>query len=125
MFETNVWSVEDVHELMSNDFVIASLAVDERIELPAKEISPYSGRELLTWGDKWSDMQAILYKKQTQPQYITLDKNGDMMNGDATYRSHGDGEIFAKWLTDAKEEYIKRGNIKVYYGDILYAQTTK
>jgi thiol:disulfide interchange protein len=123
--ETNVWSVEDVHELMSNDFVIVSLAVDERIDMPAKEISPYSGRELITWGDKWSDMQAILYKKQTQPQYIALDKNGDMMNGDATYRSHGEGVKFAKWLTDAKVEYVKRGNIKIYYGEILYAQTTK
>lgn len=123
--ETNVWSVEDVHELMSKDFVVVSLAVDERIDMPAKEISPYSGRELITWGDKWSDMQAVLYEKQTQPQYIVLDKNGDMMNGDATYRSHGEGVKFAKWLTDAKEEYIKRGDIKVYYGEILYAQTTK
>jgi len=123
--ETNVWSVEDVHELMSKDFVVVSLAVDERIDMPAKEISPYSGRELITWGDKWSDMQAVLYEKQTQPQYIALDKNGDMMNGDATYRSHGEGVKFAKWLTDAKEEYIKRGDIKVYYGEILYAQTTK
>jgi len=123
--ETNVWSVEDVHELMSKDFVVVSLAVDERIDMPAKEISPYSGRELITWGDKWSDMQAVLYEKQTQPQYIALDKNGDMMNGDATYRSHGEGVKFAKWLTDAKEEYIKRGDVKIYYGDILYAQTTK
>ena len=119
--ETNVWSDEKVHELMSNDFVIVSLAVDERIDMPAKEISPYSGRELVTWGDKWSDMQAVLYEKQTQPQYVTLDKNGDMMNGDATYRSHGEGIKFAKWLTDAKTEYVKRGDIKVYYGDILYA----
>jgi len=119
--ETNVWSVEEVHELMSNDFVIVSLAVDERIDMPAKEISPYSGRELVTWGDKWSDMQAVLYEKQTQPQYVALDKNGDMMNGDATYRSHGEGVKFAKWLTEAKAEYVKRGDIKVYYGDILYA----
>jgi len=121
--ETNVWSDEKVHELMNNDFVVVSLAVDERIDMPTKEISPYSGRELITWGDKWSDMQAVLYEKQTQPQYIALDKNGDMMNGDATYRSHGEGEKFAKWLTDAKTEFVKRGDMKTYYGDILYTQT--
>jgi len=67
-------------------------------------------------------MQAVLYQKQTQPQYITLDKNGDMLNGDATYRSHGEGAKFAMWLNEAKVEYTKRKDIKVYYGDILYAQ---
>lgn len=118
--EANVWSVQEVHELMSNDFVIVSLAVDERIDLPTKEISPYSGKELITWGDKWSDMQSELYSSSTQPQYIALDKNNDIMNGDATFRSHGEGEKFAKWLIEAKEEYIKRGDLKVFYANIIY-----
>ena len=113
--ETNVWSVQEVHKLMSNDFVIVSLAVDERIDMPAKEISPYSGRELVTWGDKWADMQAILYKKQTQPQYVALDKNGEILNGDATYSSHGNGPMFSKWLTEAKTEYANRERIEVKY----------
>lgn len=123
--EANVWSVEEVHELMNNDFVVVSLYVDDKELLSEKEISPYSGRELISIGDKWSDMQTVLYKKSTQPQYVTLDESGDMMNGDATYRSHKDPELFEKWLTDAKAEYIKRGDIKVYYGEILYTQTTK
>jgi len=113
--ETNVWSDEKVHKLMSNDFVVVSLAIDERIEMPEKETSPYSGRELITWGDKWADMQSVLYKKNTQPQYVALDKNGEILNGDATYMSHGEASKFSLWLTEAKTEYANRESIEVKY----------
>ncbi len=113
--ETNVWSDEKVHKLMSNDFVVVSLAVDERIDMPTKEKSPYTGKELVTWGDKWADMQSELYSSSTQPQYIALDKNGEILNGDANYRSHGEGTKFAKWLTEAKAEFINRESIEVKY----------
>jgi thiol:disulfide interchange protein len=118
--EATVWSVESVHKIMNEDFVVVSLYVDDKDLMPESEISPYSGRELLSWGDKWSDLQSQLYKKNTQPQYITLDKSGEIMNTDATYRSHGKGELFEKWLNDAKVEFEKRGDIKTYYGEILY-----
>ncbi|MFK8037684.1 MAG: protein-disulfide reductase DsbD family protein [Crocinitomicaceae bacterium] len=114
--EINVWSNERVHKLMSNDFVIASLPVDERIKMPKEEVSPYSGRTLKTWGDKWADMQSILYKKNTQPQYIALDKGGQIMNTDATYRSHGNPEAFEGWLKDAKTEFKKRGDVTLLRG---------
>ena len=114
--EINVWSDEKVHQLMKNNFVIASLPVDERIDMPKPEVSPYSGRKLVTWGDKWSDMQSVLYKKNTQPQYIALDKGGNMMHTDATYRTHGTPIEFEKWLSTATKEFEKRGEAIVIYG---------
>jgi cytochrome c biogenesis protein CcdA/thioredoxin-related protein len=122
--EANVWSVDKVHELMNNDFVVVSLYVDDKELLPASEISPYSGRELISVGDKWSDMQSVLYKKNTQPQYVALDKSGEIMNSDATYKSHKDPVLFEKWLNDAKVEYEKRGDIKTYYGSVIYVVNT-
>jgi thiol:disulfide interchange protein DsbD len=118
--ETNVWSDEKVHQLMSNDFVIVSLPVDERVEMPKPEISPYTGKELITWGDKWSDMQSALYKKNAQPQYIALDKNFEIMNSDATYETHGSPEMFQKWLEDALKEYKNRGDLKLYTTNVVY-----
>ncbi len=115
--EINVWSAERVHKLMNNDFVIASLPVDERIKMPQEEVSPYTGRTLKTWGDKWADMQSALYKKNTQPQYIALDKGGQIMNTDATYSSHGNPEAFEKWLKDAKTEFAKRGDVIIIRGN--------
>lgn len=122
--ETNVWSDDKVHDLMNNDFVVVSLYVDDKELLPVTETSPYSGRELVTIGDKWSDMQTVLYKKNTQPQYIALDRSGEIMNSDATYSSHKEPVLFEKWLNDAKTEYVKRGDIKTYYGSIVYVANT-
>ncbi len=118
--ETNVWSDEKVHQLMSQDFVIVSLAVDERVEMPQPETSPYTGRQLVTWGDKWSDMQSALYKKNAQPQYVALDKNFEIMNSDATYETHGNPELFQKWLEDALSEYKSRGDMKLYIAEVVY-----
>lgn len=112
--EINVWSEEKVHELMSNEFVIVSLYIDEKTKLPKPIKSPYSGRLLETKGDKWSDMQSALYKKNTQPQYVVLDENGKMINADATYSSHGSPVLFQKWLEDAASFY----ETPVYFGEI-------
>ena len=121
--ENIVWSVESVHKIMANDFIIASLYVDDNIALPAPEVSEYSGRELETWGDKWADMQSVVYKKNSQPQYVTLDQNGGMMNSDASYMSHGTAEVFEEWLNAAKAQYKRRGTIPVVFGNIEYAKT--
>ncbi|MGV6860378.1 MAG: protein-disulfide reductase DsbD family protein [Putridiphycobacter sp.] len=123
--ETNVWSDEKVHELMKEDFVVVSLAVDERVNMPAPETSPYTGKELITWGDKWSDMQSALYKKNAQPQYIALDKQFEIMNSDATYETHGSPELFETWLKDALVEYEKRGDMKLYLAEIIYDSPVK
>jgi thiol:disulfide interchange protein DsbD len=122
--ETNVWSNEKVHELMNDKFVIVSLAVDERVEMPQSEVSPYSGKQLVTWGDKWSDMQSALYKKNAQPQYVALDKNFEIMNSDATYETHGSPELFQKWLEDAIAEYKSRGDMKLFIADVVYDDDT-
>lgn len=116
--EINVWSDEKVHEIMNNEFVIVSLFIDEKTELPEPIISPYSGRTLTTKGDKWSDMQSALYKKNTQPQYVVLDKKGQMINSDATYSSHGKPVLFQKWLEDAATFY----ETPTYFGEIVYTE---
>ncbi|MCB9225129.1 MAG: thioredoxin family protein [Crocinitomicaceae bacterium] len=117
--ENNVWSDEKVHELMNNDFVIASLYVDDREKLPQPETSPYSGRKLETWGDKWADWQSIVFKKNSQPQYVILDKNGGMINSDASYRTHGKPDKFEEWLKSGKDQYKLRGDIPIIYGQIV------
>ncbi|MFT5820447.1 MAG: cytochrome c biogenesis protein CcdA [Crocinitomix sp.] len=114
--EVNVWSEESVHKVMDEEFIIVSLYIDDRTLLPKPQTSPYTGITLITKGDKWKDMQSALYKKNTQPQYIALDKNGNMMNMDATYRSHGEPVIFKKWLDDAASFY----ETPVYYGFIEF-----
>ncbi|MEO9532827.1 MAG: cytochrome c biogenesis protein CcdA [Crocinitomicaceae bacterium] len=123
--EANVWSADEVHALMSQDFVIASLYVDDAAKLDKPEISPYSGRELNTYGDKWADFQSKVFNKNSQPQYVILDKNGDMINSDASFQSHGSPDLFEKWLESGKEQFEKRGDIPVVFGKIEYITESK
>ena len=116
--EVNVWAEESVHKIMEEEFVIVSLYIDDKTPLDRTEISAYSGRLLETKGDKWADMQSALYKKNTQPQYIALDKKGNQINGDATYSSHGKPVLFKKWLEDAASFY----DTPIYYGEIAYQE---
>ncbi|NOQ71097.1 MAG: thiol:disulfide interchange protein [Crocinitomix sp.] len=114
--EVNVWSDESVHHIMADEFVVVSLFIDERTALPKPEISPYSGMTLTTKGEKWADLQSSLYGKATQPQYIALDRKGNQINQDATYKSHGKPVLFKKWLEDAATYY----ETPVFYGTIIY-----
>ncbi|UKN01223.1 thioredoxin family protein [Paracrocinitomix mangrovi] len=116
--ENNVWSDEKVHELMDKDFVIASLYVDDREPLPVAETSPFSGRKLETYGDKWADFQSQVFKKNSQPQYVILDQNGGMINSDASYRTHGSPDKFKIWLKSGRDQFELRGDIKVKYGKV-------
>ncbi len=116
--EINVWSDEQVHQIMNEEFVIVSLFIDEKTELPKPQVSPYTGRMLYTKGDKWADMQTALYRKNTQPQYVALDRKGNMINSDATYSSHGKPVLFKQWLEDAASFY----ETPVYYGEIVFAE---
>lgn len=73
--EENVWVDPQVYEIMKNKFVITSLYVDQKTELP-KEQQVHSAlldRVLVTEGDKWTEMQAKNLYQYTQPQYAIID----------------------------------------------------
>ncbi len=72
-----VWSDSRVHEILSNDFVIVSLYLDSKYELPASEwVTSESGRVLKTIGRINSYYASSLYKVSSQPTYIIADDKG-------------------------------------------------
>lgn len=81
--EANVWSDPQVLQRLSNDFVKISLFVDDRTRLPENEqfVSSALGRErtITTVGQKWSIFQAERYGANTQPYYVILDHNENML----------------------------------------------
>jgi thiol:disulfide interchange protein len=101
--EENVWAHETVSPLMADQFIVASLYVDERTELPldqqGQEMS--NGKKMKTIGDKWMDLQISRYKEVTQPMYIVLDHNENSITTKANYQTHGNPEAFKGWLEGA------------------------
>lgn len=79
--ESAVWPDKEVLSRLSNDFVVIQLYIDDKTELDASEqtISKYSGKNIQTIGNKWSDLQASRFNANSQPFYVLLDVKGNLL----------------------------------------------
>lgn len=79
--EANVWSDPQVFSRLKNDFILLQLVVDDKVELPAAEqfVSDYSGKKITTLGGKWSNLEAQRYNANSQPLYVMLDSDGNLL----------------------------------------------
>jgi len=79
--EASVWPDKEVLSKLSNDYVVIQLYVDDKTDLAAAEqtVSKYSGKEIETIGNKWSDLQASRFNANSQPFYVLLDTKGDLL----------------------------------------------
>jgi thiol:disulfide interchange protein len=101
--EQSVWGEPGVIEHLRNDFVIVSLYVDERTELPKSEqkTEKVDGRDfkIVTVGNKWTAKQIKEYQIASQPYYVLQTPDGeDIPVGSADFQNHSDSKVFLKWL---------------------------
>lgn len=77
--EASVWPDKDVYRLLSEELVIIQLYVDDKTALPKEEqlVSTFSGRNIRTIGNKWSDFQASRFNSNSQPYYVLLDPSSE------------------------------------------------
>lgn len=103
--EENVWSDPRVLEVIKNDYVLVSLYVDDKTELPADKqtTSKLDGSKLESYGDKWSDMETSLFKSNTQPLYALVDANGTLLEPTRGYTP--DIEQYLQFLKDGKANF--------------------
>lgn len=78
--EASVWTDKDVFSLINNDFVLIQLYVDDKTELSAEEQTVTAqGKKIRTIGNKWSEFQASKFKANSQPFYVLLDDDGNLL----------------------------------------------
>jgi len=79
--EADVWSDKAVLSLLQSNFVLVQLYVDDKTELPQSEryTSKLSGKTIKTIGNKWSDFQASRFHANSQPFYVLLNTNGELL----------------------------------------------
>lgn len=72
--EENVWSDPTVLNHLRNDYVLISLYVDERKELPENEqyTSEVTGKKVRNVGNYWTDFQITNYQNNGQPFYVIV-----------------------------------------------------
>ena len=109
--EEQVWSNEDVRSILANDVVLVSLYVDERIALPKDEQyeTTLAGKvkKVKTTGDKWMVLQANTYGTNSQPYYVLLNHDEELLIEAANYQDYGTVNLFADWLNRGLIEYNK------------------
>jgi len=86
--EANIWSDPQVLRYLRNDFVIASLYVDDFTRLPENEIylSKETGFTIETVGEKNFDLEQTLFEVNSQPYYALIDPHtGKVLNNPVAY----------------------------------------
>ncbi len=83
--EEFVWSEPDILPLLQNEFILASLYVDDKEELPEdqqKSIDMGNGqkKKIKTIGDQWSMFQQLNFNNNSQPHYVLMTPDGKVIN---------------------------------------------
>jgi len=105
--EDFVWATPAILKMLKEDFVLISLYVDSKEELPIAQqyISPATGKEIVTVGNKWSDYQITRYKNNAQPYYIILDDQGKDLTKQVGYTP--DIAEYKTWLEEGIANFKK------------------
>lgn len=105
--ELAVWHDDKVRDLLTKDYVLISLYVDEKAPLPAPMEVEENGQTttLRTIGDKWSYLQRSKFGANAQPFYVLLDNNGRPLN--TSYSYDEDVDKFVKFLKTGLDNYKK------------------
>ena len=106
--EQNVWVKPKVLQMLKNDVILISLYVDDQRPLPADEIVDSKlrpGKKLKYIGQKWSELQTIKYKANTQPMYVLMDHNENNLIDPVAYTP--DVDAYHNWLTEGVKNFKK------------------
>lgn len=106
--ENEVWSNIEVLKQLKNDFVIASLYVDDQTILP--EVEQYTnknGEHITTLGEKNLDYEISKFGFNAQPLYMFLDTEGNILS-DVKYGYDADIQKFIDHLETIKKQFYKK-----------------
>jgi thiol:disulfide interchange protein len=108
--EDNVWSDKSILPILKEKVVLISLYCDRKIELPKDQqyVSKTTGKEVITIGNKWTDLQITRYKSNSQPLYVIIDNEGNDLDGFEPMAFNTDIQAYKKWLEDGIAKASKK-----------------
>lgn len=98
--EENVWSDPKIYKVLKENYVLISLYVDDREKLPEEDqfkikLSDNHLKTIETVGDKWSTFQYLNFQTASQPYYVTMNANLEILNAAKQYSSINE---YYQWL---------------------------
>ena len=108
--EEQVWSKAKIYQLLKDDYVIISLYVDDRKKLPEAAQFQFiksngSLKNIKTIGDKWATLQTVNFQNNSQPFYVLLNHDMELLNHTTAYTPLA-GE-YLNWLEKGLENFKK------------------
>lgn len=104
--EQNVWPNPNVLNILKNEVVLISLYVDDKRKLEADEIIESKlkeGKQLKYIGQKWSELQTLKYKANSQPFYVLMDHNEENLIDPIAYTPNV--EDYYTWLKEGVSKF--------------------
>ena len=88
--EENVWTNEEVKSIMNEKYILVSLYVDDKKNLPASKQFTYTTqegtqKEIITIGNKWATFETENFKNNAQPLYAILNGDEILLNNPVGY----------------------------------------
>lgn len=101
--EAAVWTDPEVKQMLTQDFVLITLFVDDKTPLAEPYEVEENGRvrKIKTIGDKWSYLQRSKFGANAQPFYVMLNAEGKPLN--SSYAFDENPAHFIEWLNVGKK----------------------
>ncbi len=108
--EEQVWSKDKIYEMLKDEYIIISLYVDDRKELKKEEQFQYikpNGKlkNIETIGDKWATLEIENFQVASQPFYVLLNHNMELLNHTTAYTPNANE--YYNWLKTGVENFKK------------------
>lgn len=106
--ELAVWHDAKVRDLLTKDYVLISLYVDDKTKLaePIEVQENGATTTLRTVGDRWSYLQRSKFGCNAQPYYFLLDNEGHLLGTARSYNE--DIDAYVEWLKGGLEKYAAK-----------------
>ncbi|CAM1368423.1 Thiol:disulfide interchange protein DsbD [Tenacibaculum sediminilitoris] len=106
--EENIWSQPNIYSIINDDYVLISLYVDDHQRmLPEDQQFDFiksNGKikRIRTYGDKWATLQAANFQTASQPFYVLMSPELEVLNSPQQYTDH---TTYYNWLKTGLERF--------------------
>ena len=106
--EENVWSEPDIYQILKEEYILISLYVDDNEkELPKEQQFDYlrpngNIKKIKTVGDKWATFQTVNFKTASQPYYVLMSPDLEILNSPLQYT---DRDTYYTWLKESLSRF--------------------
>lgn len=105
--EAAVLDKDRIRNYIGDNFITIKLMVDDKTDLEKVIEVEENGKtqKLRTYGDLWSYLQRYKFGANTQPYYVVLDNNGNLLEGPVSYDHNESVDDFYKFLESGLKKY--------------------